>query len=169
MRTLVIGILLAMTYILETTIFQSIRIGGVAPNFMVIIVVSFALLRGSKEGAIIGFFAGLIYDVTFGMYMGEMIIPYMLVGYFCGKFNVNFYRENFILPFLCTLTSSVFVNVGTLFLFMMRAKVNFFFYFKNMIIPEAIYTITLSLVVYQLTYAINEKLEDRERKTRNIF
>lgn len=169
MRAIVIGCLLILTYVGESTIFQSIRIGGIAPSFITMIIVSFALLRGSKEGAIIGFVAGLFYDITFGMYVVEMIIPYTLVGYLCGKLNKNFYRENFILPFLCTLLSSTAVHLSTLFIFMMRAKINFFFYFKSIIIPEIIYTITLSLVVYQLMYLINERLELRERKTRNIF
>ncbi|MGL5676035.1 MAG: rod shape-determining protein MreD [Cellulosilyticaceae bacterium] len=169
MRAVVIGILLTLTYIGEATIFQHLRIGGIAPSFMVMIIVSFALLRGSKEGAIIGLVAGLLYDLTFGMYMFEMTVPYALVGYLCGKLNKNFYRENFVLPFFCTLISSIAVNGGTLFILMMRAKINFFFYFKNIIIPEVIYTITLSLVIYQCMYLINEKLELREKKTRNIF
>lgn len=169
MRTIVISILLLLTYIGEATVFQGLRIGGIAPSFTVMIIVSFALLRGSKEGALIGCMAGLLYDITFGMYPFEMTIPYVLVGYLCGKFNKNFYRENFVLPFFCTLISSFAINLGTLFIFIMRAKINLFFYFKSIIIPEIIYTITLSLIVYQLMYLINERLELREKKTRNIF
>ena len=169
MRALVISGIIVLTYILEGTVFQGIRIGGVAPSFITMIIVSFALLRGSKEGVLIGLLAGIFYDITFGMHPMEMTIPYVLVGYLCGRLNKNFYRENFTLPFVCTLASSIAVHVSTLFIFMMRAKINFFFYLKSIIIPEVIYTITISLVVYQIMYLINERLELRERKTRNIF
>ncbi|MDA3733654.1 rod shape-determining protein MreD [Niameybacter massiliensis] len=169
MRIVVIGMLLILTHILEMTLFDTIRIGAVAPNFMVMIIVSFALLRGSKEGAIIGAGAGLLYDVTFGMFLGQQAIPYFLVGYICGKFNKNFYRENFIMPFFCTLFSSFFVSLVSVLIYIMRGKVNLFFFLKTLAIPEVIYTVTLSLVFYQLIYLINEKLEIREKKTRNIF
>lgn len=169
MRITVIGILLVLVHILEVTVFEGLRIGGVSANFMVMIIVSFALLRGSKEGIGVGAFAGLLYDITFGTILGPTLITYALIGYVCGKFNKNFYRENFIIPFLCTLFSSLFANFSSMFLFIMRGKLNIVFFLKTIIIPELIYTVTLSLVMYQLTYLVNERLELHERKTRNIF
>lgn len=169
MRIGVIGIVLFVAHILETTWVQEIRIGGVAPRFMVMIIVAFALLRGSKEGALIGFFAGLLYDLSFGLYFGEMILPYTLLGYLCGRLNKNFYRENFILPFVCTLGGSLMAHGSTLFILMMRGKLNWLYYFKRIIIPELIYTLTIALVIYQIMYLINEKIELKEKRTRNIF
>ena len=169
MRIVVITILLVMTHILEMTLFKSIRIGGVAPDFMLMIIVSFALLRGSKEGALIGALAGLFYDVTFGMFIGQHTVAYILIGYVCGKFNKNFYRENFIMPFFCTLFSSLFMSCSSMFIYVMRGKANLLFFLKALVIPEVIYTVTLSLVLYQLIYLINDRLELREKKTRNIF
>lgn len=169
MRILVVSIILLITHILQATFFQSIRIGNVAPNFMIMFIVSFSLLRGSKEGSIIGGMAGLLQDITFGASMGMTALTYGLIGYCCGKFNKNFYRENFILPFSCTLFASLFTNFCSMFAFFLRGKVNVLFFLKTIIIPEMIYTITLSLVVYQLTYIVNEKLEFKEKKTRSIF
>lgn len=169
MRVLVISIMLLVTNILQATLFQNIRIGNVAPNFMIMLIVSFALLRGSKEGSIIGGMAGLLQDITAGSFTGSITLTYILIGYFCGKFNKNFYRENFILPFSCTLFASLFTNFCSMLVFFLRGKINVLFFLKTIIIPEMIYTITLSLVIYQLTYIINEKLEFKEKKTRNIF
>ena len=125
--------------------------------------------KGSKEGTIIGIVAGLLYDLSFSMVAGPKAITYGLIGYACGKFNQNFYRENFILPFICTLFSSLFYSLTCIFSFMLRGKLNIIFFMKSIAIPEMIYTITLSLIVYQITYSINEKLEASERKTRNMF
>ena len=66
MRVAVIGILLTLVHVLEVTVLDNLRIGGVSANFMVMIIVSFALLRGSKEGIAVGAFAGFLYDITFG-------------------------------------------------------------------------------------------------------
>lgn len=60
MRVAVIGSLLVVVHTLSATLFQNLRIGNIAPNFMIMIIVSFALLRGSKEGALVGVVAGLL-------------------------------------------------------------------------------------------------------------
>lgn len=58
MRILLTGILIFVNFILQTTLLPYISIGGLLPNTALIIVVSYALLRGSTEGAIVGFFSG---------------------------------------------------------------------------------------------------------------
>lgn len=169
MRITVVGVLLVAVHILSATLFQFLRIGSIAPNFMIMLIVSFSLLRGSKEGCIIGIVAGLLNDISFGLALGPTSAIYAIIGYICGKFNKNFYRENFIIPFLCTLFSSLAYSLSCIFSFIMRGKLSFVFFFKSIVIPELIYTITLSLIVYQMAYLINEKIESNERKNRNIF
>lgn len=169
MRITVIGILLIVVHTLSATLFQGLRIGNVSPNFMIMLIVSFGLLRGSKEGGMIGFVAGFLHDIAFGMTVGPTAIIYAIIGYVCGMFNKNFYRENFIIPFICTLCSSLFYSFTCVFSFMMRGSLNLVFFIKSIAVPEMIYTITLSLIVYQMAYLINEKIEISEKKTRNIF
>lgn len=169
MRVAVLGILLVLMHALEATLFQFLRIGGIGPNFMIMIIVSFALLRGSKEGMVIGAAAGFLNDISFGMHIGPTLICYLVIGLVCGRFNKNFYRENFIIPFICTLVSSLFYSCINIMAFILRGKLCFGYFIKSIVIPELIYTITLSLIVYQVAYLINEKIEERERNSRNIF
>lgn len=169
MRPVVLSILLIVMHVLESTLFQYIRIGGVGPNFMIMIIVSFALLRGSKEGMFIGACAGLLYDISFGLHIGPTLISYMLIGFVCGRLNRNFYRENFIIPFICTFGGSLFYSVVNIIAFILRGELAFTYFIKSIVVPELIYTITLSLIVYQLAYLLNEKIEEHERSSRNIF
>ncbi|MBP3888204.1 MAG: rod shape-determining protein MreD [Cellulosilyticum sp.] len=169
MRPLVLSILLIVMHVLESTLFQYIRIGGVGPNFMIMIIVSFALLRGSKEGALIGIGAGLLYDLSFGLHIGPTVISYMLIGFVCGKLNRNFYRENFIIPFICTLVSSLFYSGVNIMAFVLRGELAFVYFIKSIVVPELIYTITLSLIVYQLAYSLNERIESSQKSLRNMF
>lgn len=169
MRVIVLGVLLIIIHILEATLFQFIRIGGIVPNLMISIIVSFALLRGSKEGLLLGIEAGLLYDLSFGLNIGFTVILYGLIGALCGLFNQKFYRENFIIPFICILMSVLFYNIMHILCFAGKGKLNFIYCIKSIMIPEMIYTITISLIVYQLSYILNEKLEIREKSTRNIF
>lgn len=169
MRIFVISMILIFSNVLQSTILSAIRIRGISPNFNIIIIVSFALLRGSKEGSIIGFFAGLIMDMFFSTSRGYLAIIGACIGYFCGKFNKDFYRENLILPFMLTLMSTLVYGLGASIPFLLRGKINYLYFIKSIIIPETIYTITLSIILYQLIYVINEKIEKSENTNRKIF
>lgn len=162
-------IILLVANILQSTIFDVIRIRGIGPNLNVLIIVSFALLRGSKEGSLIGFFAGLLMDSVFSTSRGYLAIVGACIGYACGKFTKDFYKENLVLPFVLTLLSTVFYGFTVSLPFLLRGKINYIYFVKNIIFPEIIYTIILSIIVYQLIYIINEKIEQTEKTKRNIF
>lgn len=169
-RIFSISLILLLINSLQSTIFQSFKIRGIVPNFYIIIIVSFALLRGSKEGAIVGFFAGLLQDIYYGMAIGFYALLGVYIGYFSGKLNKNFYRERFFLPLILTISSTFFYDFSIyIFTYLIRGKIQFSFYFYNIILPGVVYTGVISLFVYQVIYFINEKLEVREKKHRNFF
>lgn len=163
------SIILLVVNVLQSTVFDGIRIKGISPNFSIMIIVSFALLRGSKEGSMVGFFTGLIMDIVFSTSRGYLAIVGACIGYFCGKFNKDFYRENLVLPFLLTLISTTIYGFTISLPFLMRGKINYIYFIRNIIFPEIIYTIILSIVVYQLVYTVNEKIEKSEKSNRKIF
>jgi len=169
LRIFIISIMLLVANILQSTVFDVIRIRGISPNFNVMLIVSLALLRGSKEGSIIGFFAGLLMDIVFSTTRGYLGIIGACIGYFCGKFNKDFYKENLILPFILTLISTIIYGFMVSFPFLLRGKINYIYFIKNIIFPEMVYTMILSIIVYQVVYMINEKIEQNEKTKRNIF
>jgi rod shape-determining protein MreD len=169
-RIFIIGFILIINNILQSTYFQCLRIRGVVPNFYIMVIVSFALLRGSMEGAIVGFAAGLIQDIYFGSSIGFSSLIGMYIGYFCGKLSKNFYRENFLLPLALTISGTLFNGIVIyVFTYLVRGKVQFIHFLNTIILPEAIYTGVFSLFVYQLIYWINAKLEEKEKHNRRLF
>lgn len=170
MRIFVSAMIILLNIVLESTVFQAIKIRGVLPNTTIIIIISFALLRGSSEGAIIGFFCGLLHDMFFGTSVGFHACLGMLTGYFAGKPQKTFYKENYLLPLFL---SSIFVIAYELIIycvgFLSRGNLNIFYYLMNLIIPEAVYTAVVSIFLYRLLYGINDLLEEKERYRRRLF
>ena len=169
MRIITVSSLLVIVQALSSTFFQNFRIGNISPNLMLVLIVSFALLRGSKEGATIGAAVGLLQDASFSITMGSSILIYAVMGYVCGKFNKNFYRENFIIPLLCTFLCGLFYGLVNILILELRGNINIMYLIRMIIVPEIIYTVTLSLIIYQIAYLVNSKIENVERRTRNIF
>ena len=170
MRIFILSIILILNFVLQSTIFEYIEIFGVIPNTTIIIIASFAILRYEIEGAIIGFFAGLLQDIFFGNVIGLNALLYMLIGYMCGKPFKDFYSENYLLPILLVSGGTFFYNFSYYILnFLFRGRIAFLHYLRLTILPEIFYNIMLSLPIYGLVYIINTYLENYEKPKRKVF
>jgi len=164
MRVAIFGGLIVLNFILQATVFSYIEILQVAPNTALLIVVSYAMLRGDVEGAIIGFCAGFLIDLIFGQVLGFYALFYALIGFLCGKPFKDFVRENYLLPIVLSIISTIALESVTFgALFALRGNAEFLLYLRTRIIPATVYTVMLSVPVYILVYRINAILEKRGR------
>ena len=158
-----------LSFVLQSTTSEYIEILGVVPNLTIIIIVSFAVLRLEVEGAIVGFFAGLLQDLFFGNVIGLNAFLYMLIGYMCGKPFKDFYKENYLLPVFLVSGGTFFYNFSYYILnFFFRGRIVFLQYLRLIILPEIFYNIILTLPIYGIIYFINTKLERYEKRTRPV-
>jgi rod shape-determining protein MreD len=170
MRIATTGIVIFINFILQSTLFDYIKIGAIKPNTALIIIACYAILRGDVEGSIIGFFSGLLQDIFFGRIIGLYALLGALVGYFCGKPFRNFYSESFVLPIVLVALSSLFYEFGFYFFsFLFRGRVDFLYYVWAIILPGTAYATILSVPVYRLIYGINGKVLERENRRRKLF
>ena len=170
LRFLVTTLIIIINFILQTTIFSYIEFWGVRPNASIILIVSFAIFRYDGEGAIIGFFTGLLQDIIFGSVIGVHAFLGMTIGYFCGKPFKDFYAENYLLPLFLVFVSTLFYEFAYYIItFFFRGKLDMFFYLKRIILPSIIYTALLSIPAYRFFYAINKKIEKFEKPKRKLF
>ena len=63
-------ILILLTFVLQTTLMQTFAIASVSPNLPIILTVSFALMRGKREGMFVGAFFGILMDIFYGPVLG---------------------------------------------------------------------------------------------------
>ncbi len=170
MRVFVMTLVLIVNLIFQSTLLPAIAVIGIKPNTALLIIVTYAMLRGDIEGAILGFFAGLLQDIMFGRVVGLYALLGLLTGFVCGKPFKDFYRENYMIPI-------VLVGIATMgyelmfyfFYFLFQGKVDLLVYFGRIILPEAVYTVVVTIPLYRLMYAINKRLELHERYTRKLF
>ena len=85
-RKMVTALLILVCILLQSTVCQMISIASIKPNLLIILIVSFGLMRGRRSGMMIGFFCGLLTDLFFESVLGFNAIIYMWVGYFSGYF-----------------------------------------------------------------------------------
>ena len=169
-RKLILAVLILLAFVLQGTVFQTLSIASIVPNLLLILTVSFGFMRGKKEGIFVGFFAGLLLDIMFGTVIGFYALIYMLIGYGNGFFQRVFYDEDIKLP-LALIAGSEFLYGMVIYvlLFMLKSDFHFLNYLRHVIMPELVYTILVTLVLYQIILHINRRLEEEEKRSASRF
>lgn len=169
-RKIVTACIIVVCFLLECTIFDKLSFGYIKPNLMVVVTSSFGFMRGKKTGMIVGFASGLLRDVMFGDLVGFYALIYTLIGYANGMFERIFYGDDIKLPLILIGASDfVYGNMVCIFMFVMRSRFHYGYYFGNIIIPELIYTILVTLLLYQIILYFHKKLEAEEQRSASKF
>lgn len=164
-RTITLALLILFSFLLQTTLFRFLEFGQIAPNLMLILTVSFGFMQGKKEGLMVGFFCGLLADLFHGDVLGFYAFIYMYIGYLSGFFCKIFFDEDIKVPIFMVTAGDLLFNM-TIFVirFLFRGRVDLYSYLKMVILPEIVYTVLLSVLLYRIFYMINRRLNVYEKK-----
>lgn len=154
-----------ISFLLQTSVFSFLKLADTAPNVMLALVVCIAMMRGRKEGLIIGFFCGLLIDLFYGTTMGQYALLYVVIGYVNGYFHKLYFRDDFMLPLAVLLGNSLIYDILVyIFFFLLRGRLGFFYFLWSIIIPEAVYTAIVAFCVYGILLPILARIEAHEER-----
>ena len=152
-------------FLLQSTVFHSLSLGGIIPNLMIILTASYGFMRGRKSGLLIGFFSGLLMDIFFSDILGFYALLYMYIGYLNGVFKKMFYPEDIKLPIALIVGSDFLYNILIYLLtFLLNGRFQFLYYFFNIMIPEMVYTILVACVLYPVLLVTENYMERNEKE-----
>lgn len=165
MKKLIIAISLLLCVYFDSIFFVRINIWGVRPDMMLAIVVSYGVLLGSLQGALIGGIGGLFMDIMFGRYLGLNALMYLAAGFCAGLFYQKFYADNIIIP-AATATVASFVKdlMYALIVWVTGVQYGFGWMLIQYIIPCAIFTGGMCALAHLLL----KPLMERQVKRRHV-
>jgi len=100
--------------LLQAGLAPYMAIGGVAPNFLLLVVVTIALVEGPAAGCSAGFAAGLIFDLLGTGPVGPMVLVLSVTGYLAGLLHENLFAEGWLLPITVLGIASLGAEIGLL-------------------------------------------------------
>lgn len=169
-RKIITVCIIIACFLLESTVFPHLAFGTITPNLMIVVTSSFGFMRGKREGMAVGFLSGLLIDIMFNDLIGFYALIYTVLGYANGFFKKIFYDDDIKLPLILIAASDFLCgNIVCIFMFIMRSRFDYFYYLGNIILPELIYTILVTLILYQVILHINQKLEAKEKRSASKF
>ena len=165
MKKVIIAVLSVwLMFILQSSVFSRINIGGIVPNMLIIITACFGFMEGDLAGLLVGFFCGMLMDIFYGSFKGFYALIYMYLGYLNGKFCNVFYPEDVKLPLALIISTDLLYGLSCyVFLFLLRGRFEIGFYFGHIILPEIIMTIIMTLLVYPIILFIHKRFYEIKR------
>lgn len=136
--------------ILQTTICQYIKIGGIIPDLLFVFVVCFAMFEPSFVYTIIVSMAlGLIFDMLGGQGMGMHSLIYGYTAVMCYGVSKYFLGINIFIALVATFIAC-FVGESAVFIFSYTifGESNFILAIKQLILPSSIYNTLICSVMY---------------------
>ena len=151
-RKIITCIFIIAAFLLQSTIFGRLTFSGIRPNLLIAVTASIGFMRGRKEGMGVGFICGLLVDIFWGGLIGFYALIYTVIGYMNGSFQRMFYEDDIKLPL-------AMIGISDLIIW----------FLEHVMLPELVYTILVTLVLYQIILHINRKLEKEEQRSASRF
>lgn len=117
-----IGALVFVVAVLQVSAFSSLTVAGGGPELLLVVLVAIALLRGSVAGAVSGFVAGLLVDISTLGTLGLTSLLLTLAGYWAGRYGETTGRSRSHAPLAAVVAATVAVALGDYGLHVMLAE-----------------------------------------------
>jgi rod shape-determining protein MreD len=118
-RFLIAGALVFVAALLQSLVGPSLPLVRGRPDFVLVVVLAWAMLRGSNEGAFVGFLGGALLDSVAYTPFGINAALLGVLGYFTGLPEVNVYRGN--LPYFLGTAAIATLAYHTLYFLLLQA------------------------------------------------
>jgi rod shape-determining protein MreD len=162
MKTFVISGLVLLNIIFEATLFQFSRINGIKPDFVIILIISYAILEGGAYSSAIGLVSGLLIDILYGRALGINAFSYMITGYIFGQARENVFRDSIIPPALFNFAAVViYQHIYFLLMYLtgnlLHDGILYSQILFSIILPQGIYNAIVGAVIYRFFLRLNNK------------
>jgi len=164
-RVLTIGILIIVSFLVQYSLFSYHNAASYSPNLLLILTMSFGIMRGRKEGMLTGFACGFLCDVFFNSMLGPYMLLYMLIGYTNGFFHKNYLMEDLLLPVaIISVDEFIFELFVYISSFLLKGDTGFKMHLLHVILPQLMLTILATVVLYRVYLIINRRLKSKDKE-----
>lgn len=169
-RKIITILIIVICFLLQSTVFHRLSFGTICPNLLIIVTSSFGFMRGRKSGMYVGLICGLFTDLFWGTTLGLHMLIFTLIGYLNGSFQRLFYDDDIKLPIGLIAGSELIYGVlSYIVVCMFQGDFSFGTHLFHVILPELVYTILVTLILYQIILFINKRLEAEEQRSASKF
>lgn len=159
-------LMVIVCFVLQTTIFQQLKISNIMPNLLVILAAAAGFMHGRKFGIYTGFLCGTLVDLMYGDIVGISIFIFVVIGYINGLETKLYFKEDLLVP-ICAIGLSDLLYSLLYYIcnFFLRGRFDIVYYAIHVMIPEMLYTVAVGVLIYKFMQWLEDKLYPVEEVT----
>ncbi len=162
-RILINLALILAAFTIQNCVFPLIPFLAASPNLLLILTLSFGFMEGQRAGMIYGVLAGVLLDLFYSGPFGFYTLFYLFAGYLNGTCGRYYYEDYVTLPLILSVVNELAYNLYIyVFRFLVRGRLDFLYYMRELMIPETIFTVVATLLIYRFLLFIKRKLKEYE-------
>lgn len=140
---------LAGALVLQVMLAPHLAIGGVIPNFPLLVVVTLSFVEGPSAGAVAGFIAGLLLDLLSTGPVGAWALVLSVTGYTAGMLSENLFAEGWLAPVTVAIIAGLLADFSYLLaVTILGVGPSFWESLVRAVLPRALYNAVLVMLAY---------------------
>ncbi len=141
--------LLVSVAAVQVSLLPHLTIVGVHPDLMLLVIISWSLLRGTGEGMLWGFVGGLCLDFLSGAPFGVSTLALLVVSFLASLGEIRIYGTHIILPLSTIFLATIAYDFTFLLLLQMLGRpVPWVESIVSIVLPSTFLNVFLMLPVY---------------------
>lgn len=135
-----------------------LTIMGVKPDLVLLMVISWSLLRGAQEGVIWALVGGMGLDLLSGAPFGTSTVPLVIISLLAGLGELSVFRTRIALPLIATLIATLAYDLFFLLLLYAEGRsIAWTDSLTKVVLPSTLFNVLLSPFVYKALYWLHRK------------
>ena len=138
------------------TLSPFIKISGVHPDLVLILIIGWIILRGLGEGLVWALIGGVCLDLVSGAPFGVFTLTTLLVALAANLSHGRVFGSSIVLPLSLTFPLSLLFNgLALFFLTLLGRPIVWSDAFFNVLLPVAIFNTAVMMLVFPLLFLLN--------------
>lgn len=145
-------LVIVINFILQSTIFQAIKINGISANYTLILVIIITIIYGLKSGLYTAIVAGLFVDVYLSMAIGINLFILVIISVLISFIGRPLFTGNKLtLVFMTAISTVIYHLMYFFFMYFLDKGIGFSRVMVHIVPFELIFNSIVCVAVYQVT------------------
>lgn len=145
--------------LLQTTLSPYLKIAGVHPDLVLLLVIGWIILRGLEEAISWALIGGLALDIISAAPFGVFTFTMLLVAFVTSLSHGRIFGSSIVLPLTLTFPLTLLFNAFALLLLSLLGRpIIWIDALSNVVLPAALFNTGVMMVIFPLLYLLNRWL-----------
>lgn len=144
-------LIIVINFILQSTLFQAIKINGISANYTLVLVILITIVYGLSSGLFTAVVAGLFVDVYLSMAIGINLFILVIISVFISFIGRPLFTGNKLtLVFMTVLSTIMYQLMYFFFMYFLNKGIEFSRVMVHIVPYESIFNSIICIVFYQV-------------------